>query len=147
MLETLASRSGWNVTRETGPGALHSGRCAAKFVIRVRVTAATARRTVIMGWYGALALGWYGVLVGAAVLALLVGYLVHRWRFLVGLVVLGVLAIIVDVSTRDLVGSGHDDRGLAAMTEGFLLVVLAALVAVGITLGRRRAGRARGRRS
>jgi len=108
-------------------------------VIRVRVTAAAARRTAIMGWYGVLA--------GAAVLALLVGYLVHRWRFLVGLVVLGVLAIIVDVSTRDLVGSGHDDRGLVAMTEGFLLVVLAVLLAVGITLGRRRAGRPHGRRS
>jgi hypothetical protein len=79
----------------------------------------------------------------AAVLSILVGYLVHRWKFLVGLVALGVVVMIVDFSTSEPVSAGHDDRELAAIIEGFFLLTFAALVAVGITLGRMRAHRAR----
>lgn len=88
-------------------------------------------------------MGWIVAVLGAAVLAIWVGYLVHHWRFLVGLVVLAVIAIVVDVSTRDLVSSGHDDRGLVAASELSVLFVLAALVAVGTALGQRRADPAR----
>lgn len=84
-----------------------------------------------------------GALLGAAGLAVLIGFLVHRWWFFIAVVVLGALGILIDVSTRDLTGAGHDDRGLVAIVEAILLSVLATALAVGIAIGKRRSDHAR----
>lgn len=84
-----------------------------------------------------------GALLGAAALAVLIGFLVHRWWLLVAVVVLGGLGILIDVSTRDLMGAGHDDRWLVAIEEAALLSVLATALAGGIAVGKWRSERAR----
>ena len=46
----------------------------------------------------------------------------------------GIITIVVDVSTRNLTGGGHDDRGLVAIAESVMLVGLVALFAFGVML-------------
>jgi hypothetical protein len=54
-------------------------------------------------------------------------------------------AVVIDVSTRNLMGAGHDDRGLVAMGETMLLVGFELVLAIGIALGEFRANRAAAR--
>lgn len=71
-------------------------------------------------------------LVLAAVVALGLGYVVHRWSVLAVGVCAGVVIVVLDVTTRDLVSVGHDDRGLVAMAEAVLLLGAAAVFAIGV---------------
>jgi hypothetical protein len=82
-------------------------------------------------------------IIGAAGLAGLVGYLVHRWSLLMAIAGSGALLISVDVATRDLTSAGHDDRGLVAAAEVVLLLVLEAFAAIGTGLAKRRRARTR----
>lgn len=68
----------------------------------------------------------------AALAALALGFGVHGWWFLVVLLGAGVIAIGIDVSTRDLTSGGHDDRGLVAIAEAATLLGVMALFAVGV---------------
>jgi len=73
-------------------------------------------------------------LILAAAIALGLGYVVHRWIVLAVAVCAGVVIIVVDVTTRNLVSAGHDDRGRVAMTEAVLLLGAAAFFALGALL-------------
>ncbi|MDQ6805703.1 MAG: hypothetical protein M3065_12210, partial [Actinomycetota bacterium] len=73
-----------------------------------------------------------GVLVVGGGVAISIGYLIHSWWLLLGAFVLGVAAIVIDVSTRNLIGAGHDDRGLVAMSETMILVSFELSMAIGI---------------
>jgi hypothetical protein len=81
------------------------------------------------------------------ILATGAGYLLHRWRFLPAVAAVGVAAIVVDVSIRDLSSGGHDDRGLVVFAELVLLLGVLALFALGVLLRRRRDRRGRSGRS
>ena len=87
---------------------------------------------------------WVIAFVIAGLLAISIGYLIHRWWCLIGAVAVGIGAIVVDVSTRNLTGAGHDDRGLVAVAEVVVLLGFAVLFAAGIALGKLRANRLRG---
>jgi hypothetical protein len=75
-------------------------------------------------------------LLAGVIAAVLAGYLVNRWRSVPVLAALGIAAIAVDVSSRDLTSGGHDDRGLVAFTEGAMLLVALALIGAGVALRR-----------
>jgi hypothetical protein len=82
--------------------------------------------------------------VAPGLLASSIGYVIHRWWLLLGAVVVGIGAILVDVSTRNLIGAGHDDRGLVAVAEIVVLLGFGVLTAAGIAIGKLRANRPRG---
>jgi hypothetical protein len=71
-----------------------------------------------------------------AILALVVGYAVNRWRVVPVLAAIGIVAIVVDISARDLTTAGHDDRGVVAFAEAALLLGILVLFAVGVGLRR-----------
>jgi hypothetical protein len=75
-------------------------------------------------------------LVVGAILSVGAGYLLHRWRFLPALAAVGIIVIVVHVSTRDLSSGGHDDRRLVAFAELALLLGLLVLFATGILFRR-----------
>jgi hypothetical protein len=85
------------------------------------------------------------VVVGGGLAAIAIGYFIHSWWLFLGAFVLGVGAIVIDVSTRNLTGAGHDDSGLVAMSETILLVGFELALAIGIALGEFRANRAAAR--
>ncbi|MDQ6774623.1 MAG: hypothetical protein M3071_00030 [Actinomycetota bacterium] len=87
------------------------------------------------------------VLVVGGLVAISTGYLIHSWWLVLGIFIIGVGAIVIDVSTRNLIGAGHDDRGLVAMGETMLLVGFEVSMAIGIALGEVRANRAAARRA
>jgi hypothetical protein len=73
----------------------------------------------------------------AAVLAA-VGYLVHRWSLVSFVLITGSVGILIDVTTRNLQGAGHDDRLLVAAGEALLLVWGALFLGLGTMAGKRR---------
>lgn len=83
-------------------------------------------------------MAWALALIASGVLAPALGYAVHRWWLVVGLLAVGITAIVIDIATRSLVGAGHDDRGPVAIVEGIFLIALAILLATGTAVGKRR---------
>lgn len=76
------------------------------------------------------------ILVGAAV-AFAIGYVTRRWWLVPAALALGAAIIAVDLSTRDLMTGGHDDRLIVASVEVITLALLAAAIAAGIVLAER----------
>jgi hypothetical protein len=84
-------------------------------------------------------MGFALAMLGAAVLAGLAGFYVRRWWLLAAALVVGAAVIAIDLSTRDLATSGHDDTLLVAIAEVLLLALVATGAGCGIALGKRRA--------
>ncbi|MEA2196542.1 MAG: hypothetical protein QOJ25_593 [Solirubrobacteraceae bacterium] len=87
------------------------------------------------------------VIVVGGLTALAIGYVIRSWWLFLGAFVIGVVTIIIDVSTRNLIGAGHDDRGLVAMSETMLLIGFELSLAIGIVIGHVRADRAAAHRA
>ena len=78
------------------------------------------------------------IVVAAVISGLVFGFAFPTWWVVAALAVIGTMVIVIDVSTRDLIGAGHDDRGLVAIAEAVSLGL--CLLAASCSVVHRRRG-------
>ena len=86
------------------------------------------------------------VVFAGGLVAGVVGFLVRRWWLLPATMFIGVVAITVDVSTRDLASGGHDDTLVVAGVEAVVLAWIGVCLGSGLAVGKHRDSRSPSRR-